>query len=142
MEILRNISIKNKTKQRLTIDELICLHEILTPEEICLGMPEKFLFIYKYIRKLNYQNKPDYERVINILSELKTIELDKLIKNNLNTNINHTNKEYKFCWEKIFFENIIEKNMFDNDIKEYLGLIKKKYSLNLENYAKNIFDIK
>lgn len=50
-------------------EETIRLKRTLTVEEICTGMPQEFIPIYRHISMLGYEDTPDYELIILYLNQ-------------------------------------------------------------------------
>ena len=101
-EIIRN---KNKNNERLEINEILFVYEYFKKEEILLGMPKEFLEIYKIIRNMKYIEKPNYERIINILKEGKIKILKEYFQNNkFFEKYNGKIIQFNFIWEKILFD--------------------------------------
>ena len=106
-------------------------------------MPKEFLEIYKIIRNMKYIEKPNYERIINILKEGKIKILKEYFQNNkFFEKYNGKIIQFNFIWEKILFDYALydkaPKNKNSNDM---LLKIINKYHLNIQNYVKALFDL-
>ena len=62
--------VKAKTKSEKK-EQIKNIKNIVTNAELCLGIPEEFLNLLNYVRSLNFEDKPNYEFMIEILSKLQ-----------------------------------------------------------------------
>ena len=135
---IKNIIDKNEKKERLDIDELIFVHQNLSFEEICEGMPKEYLIVYELIKKLSYREKPNYSLIIDIFEKAKIRILHEK-KNEIYSSLNFGNTIYKFKWEYLFNDLIIY-DKIDNlkNYNEALSNFEKRYCLNLKKYFEEI----
>ena len=92
--------------------------KLITPPEIlCKKLPKQFSFIFQYIRKLKYEERPDYNMIKCLLADLL------LSKMNLNKTIN-------FCFDWFKEINKLEVTLNEEEFK-------KKSSNKLNNYDIN-----
>ena len=52
-----------------TKDEIMRMKETISDEDLCSGVPHQFIDIYRELKKLSYSDIPDYDFLINRLSE-------------------------------------------------------------------------
>lgn len=142
--IFKKLNEKVKKGDRLTREELIFLHENLSDYQICFGLPEEYILIYRLIKKLKYKEKPNYTHYKNLLINLKSKIL--LDNTNNNRNIKGSNGEdiiFKFKWEKIFYDKIYNNKLpEEKNARESLEQIERKFCLDLEAYINKIFETK
>ena len=92
----KGISLKDKQRKKKYL-EMLLLKKYTPIETICKNMPKEFIEYYKYCRKLNFEQEPDYEYLRNIFRSI----LSSL----------HELYDYKFSW--LFNKSYLHK------IKEY-----------------------
>ena len=73
-----------KTKEE-RYSKILYKKEIIPPEELCKGYPKELVSYLKYTRKLEYEEDPNYDYLIELFK--------KIIENNLYENI-----DYRYDW--------------------------------------------
>lgn len=141
-KVIREIKNKTKKGERLSFEDLIILHHMLKKEQILSGFPEEFMKVYEIIKKLKYEEKPNYDEIIDILSKCKIRLIEKGENNLKDDYYNGKLIQFKFCWEKLFFEIFHKKKQFESEKakKEFDNFI-KNYCLNFSEYVKSIFNL-
>lgn len=122
--------IKNQIENKIQyLYEILNIRKKIEPRDILKGFGEEIIFLYKTIKMLSPNDKPDYDIYINILKMAK----GKInIKNNINSSL-------KFEWE-FKIEKILKKLQLLKVKKEDLlgvSLLKKGYLFTLEEFMKN-----
>ena len=107
----KGISLKDKKSKKKYFD-MLALKKYLSAERICAGMPKEFIEFYKYCRKLNFEQDPDYEYLRNLFR--------KILLGCLEIN------DYKFSWisNNNYLKTILKTYGFKINIKD---IKKEKY---------------
>lgn len=142
INILKTIQTKNKCNERLSIEEHIFLRENLSSEEICSGLPDEFLNIYKLVNNTKYKERPKYEEIINILENGKKKALTKFGSDYRCFELENGNIiQTKFKWEKIIYNLANKKwNQEDNESIEKMNEIIQNFCIDINQYCDYIFN--
>ena len=142
INILKTIQTKNKCNERLSIEEHIFLRENLSSEEICSGLPDEFLNIYKLVNNTKYTERPKYEEIINIHENGKKKALTKFGSDYRCFELENGNIiQTKFKWEKIIYNLANKKwNQEDNESIEKMNEIIQNFCIDINQYCDYIFN--
>jgi hypothetical protein len=50
-------------------DAILRMKESISPEELCAQIPAQFVAIYEGLLRLNYEDRPDYDMILTLLTE-------------------------------------------------------------------------
>ena len=120
-----------KAKQKEERHKLIFqIKSKVTIESLCKDIPEEFAELLKYVKSLQFDEKPYYGKFYayfhNLISKLKNGPMQE--------------NNYSFIWEKMLVDNMNKYNE-NNDVgpmKEAEKLIFKGYPINLNNFTNYI----
>ena len=100
----KGISLKDKQRKKKYL-EMLLLKKYTPIETICNNMPKEFIDYYKYCRKLNFEQDPDYEYLRNVFRSI----LSSL----------HELYDYKFSWlfNKSYLQKLKEYNQYNPKTK-------------------------
>ena len=94
----KGISMKDKQRKKKYL-EMLLLKKYTPIETICKNMPKEFIDYYKYCRKLNFEQEPDYEYLRNVFRRI-LLSLNEIY-------------DYKFSWlfNKSYIHKVREYNI-------------------------------
>jgi len=123
----QDVKAKSKDERYKLIEQIKTRVSI---EDLCKDIPNEFAELLKYVKELQFEEKPIYTKFYYIFQ--------KLI-NQLNSQ-QIQEKYYNYIWEKMLVEYIIKAEEQNNKkiIEEIKELIFKGYPINLKNFANYI----
>ena len=123
----QNVKAKNKEERYKIIFEK---KSAVTVESLCEGIPQEFLELLKYIKNMDFEEKPFYFRFYSFFHNL----IEKISRENT------PECNYDYIWETLLIDNINKYNESkDEIIKEKIEkYLFRGYPINLQNYINYI----
>ena len=123
----QDVKAKNKEERYKLIQDK---KSQVTIESLCKNIPSEFDFLLKYVKSLDFTEKPDYTKFYkvfhNIINNLSIEQIEE--------------KNYNYIWEKILvdFINKYEQEKDTKTLDEIQNIIFKGYPIHLRNFANYI----
>ena len=120
----QDIKVKQKEERHKLIFQIKSKTSI---ESLCKDLPSEFIDLLKYVKSLQFDEKPTYCKFYayfhNLISKMNNEEIQE--------------KNYNYIWEKklVFNMNKYEENKDEGIIQEAEKVIFKGYPINLRNFA-------
>ena len=123
----QDIKVKEKEERNKLIFQI---KSKTTIEALCQDIPQEFSELLKYVKSLQFEEKPNYGKFYDYFNNLINKLKDEQIQEN----------NFNYIWEKILVDKInkYKENNDEGIIQEAENLIFKGYPINLNNYKNYI----
>ena len=103
-----------------------------TIESLCQDIPQEFSELLKYVKSLQFEEKPNYDKFYGYFNNLINKLKDEQIQEN----------NFNYIWEKILVDKInkYKENNDEGILQEAENLIFKGYPINLNNFTNYILN--
>ena len=125
----QNVKAKNKEERYKIIFEK---KSAVSVESLCEGIPQEFSELLNYIKKMDFEEKPNYFQFYSFFHNI----IEKISRENI------PESNYNYIWETLLIDNINKYNESkDENIKEKIEkYLFRGYPINLQNYINYIIN--